>query len=112
LEDVDWVGRVFATVDAVDVEAFLSFLEEDAQSRFDSAPVVTGKEAIRDTIDGFFCEYQGSQARDAGHLVQGRDGYLPGAGHVHADRRELRDASFCQYLVDAERPDKRIPHLY
>lgn len=48
------VRRVLDSVDAKDTEAFLNFLEEEAQFRFGSAPAVTGKEAIRNAVDGFF----------------------------------------------------------
>jgi len=54
LKDSNWVGQVFASVDAMDVEAFLNFLEDDGQFRFGSAPPVTGKEAIGQAVEGFF----------------------------------------------------------
>lgn len=59
MEDADRVGQVFAAVDAMDTEAFLGFLDEDAQFRFGSAPAVTGKEAIRETVNGFFTSIRG-----------------------------------------------------
>lgn len=43
----------------MDTEAFLGFLEDDARFRFGNAPAVIGKEAIRDTIDGFFASIRG-----------------------------------------------------
>jgi hypothetical protein len=38
----------------MDMEAFLGFLENDAMFRFGSAQEVRGKEAIRETLEGFF----------------------------------------------------------
>lgn len=43
----------------MDTEAFLDFLEDDARFRFGIAPVLTGKEAIRSTINGFFAGIKG-----------------------------------------------------
>ncbi len=46
--------RLFASIDAMDTESFLSFVSEDGTFRFGSAPVVVGHEAIRDAVGGFF----------------------------------------------------------
>ncbi|MCP4262959.1 MAG: nuclear transport factor 2 family protein [Planctomycetes bacterium] len=54
MEDDGWVKRLFSSVDKMDTEAFLGFLEDDALFRFGSEQVVTGKEAIGKTIEGFF----------------------------------------------------------
>jgi ketosteroid isomerase-like protein len=59
LDNAAWVRRVFDSVDAMDTETFLSFFDEDAQFRFGSAPAVTGKEAIRSAVDGFFASIKG-----------------------------------------------------
>ncbi|MCP4611538.1 MAG: nuclear transport factor 2 family protein [Planctomycetes bacterium] len=52
--DAGWVKRLFNSVDNMDTEAFLGFLEADALFRFGSEQAVTGKEAIGETIEGFF----------------------------------------------------------
>jgi ketosteroid isomerase-like protein len=59
LEDADWVRKLFSSVDDMDTEAFLDFLEDDALFRFGSEQGVTGKEAIRETIEGFFASIKG-----------------------------------------------------
>ncbi|MFH1715737.1 MAG: nuclear transport factor 2 family protein [Planctomycetota bacterium] len=59
MKDADWVGRVFAAVDAMDTEAFLNFFEDDARFRFGSAPAVTGQDAIRRAVEGFFASIGG-----------------------------------------------------
>lgn len=56
-----WIKQVFASVDAKDTETFLSFLEDDAEFRFGSAPAAVGKEAIRKVVDGFFASIKGLQ---------------------------------------------------
>lgn len=47
-------GGMFAAIDAKDADAFVGFLTEDAFFRFGSAPAVTGRDAIRAAVDGFF----------------------------------------------------------
>ena len=59
MEDAGWVKRLFSSIDNMDTEAFLSFLEDDALFRFGSEQVVTGKEAIGETIGGFFASIKG-----------------------------------------------------
>ena len=59
MEDAGWVKRLFSSIDNMDTEAFLSFLEDDALFRFGSEQVVTSKEAIRETIGGFCASIKG-----------------------------------------------------
>lgn len=49
-----WVPQMFAAIDAMDVNAFVSFFTDDACFRFGNAPVVTGRTNIRDAVVGFF----------------------------------------------------------
>ena len=53
------VGRLFASIDAMDTESFLGFISQDARFRFGSAPPVTGHDAIRDAVGGFFASIAG-----------------------------------------------------
>jgi hypothetical protein len=59
LKDAGWVKRLFNSVDAMEVETFLDFLEDDARFRFGSEQAVEGKGAIRDTLEGFFASIKG-----------------------------------------------------
>ena len=59
LKDVGWVKRLFRSVDAMDVETFLDFLEDDARFRFGSEQAVEGKDVIRETLEGFFASIKG-----------------------------------------------------
>jgi len=59
LDNKTFAGRIFDSVDIKDTEAFLSFFVEDARFRFGNAPAVTGKEAIREAVDGFFASIKG-----------------------------------------------------
>lgn len=57
--DGDWIKRLFGSIDNMDTEAFLGFLEDDAMFRFGSWQEVIGKEAIGKTIDDFFASIKG-----------------------------------------------------
>lgn len=45
---------LFSAIDAQDAERFAGFLTPGARFRFGSAPVVTGREAIRGAVEEFF----------------------------------------------------------
>ena len=53
------IDDVFSAIDAQDVERFLGFLTPGARFRFGSAPVVTGRDAIREAVGGFFASIAG-----------------------------------------------------
>jgi uncharacterized protein (TIGR02246 family) len=55
------LDRLFAAIDAKDTETFLRFMTDDATFRFGSAPAVSGKDAIRQAVDGFFSSIAGSR---------------------------------------------------
>lgn len=50
----DWVNSLFAAIDRQDAEAFAGFLAEDACFIFGNLPALTGREAIREFVAGFF----------------------------------------------------------
>ena len=49
--------KLFASIDRMDTESFLSFLSSDCVFRFGSAAPVTGHDAIRATVDEFFAMF-------------------------------------------------------
>jgi limonene-1,2-epoxide hydrolase len=49
--------KLFASIDAMDTESFLSFIAEDATFRFGSTPAVHGHVAIRAAVEGFFASF-------------------------------------------------------
>jgi limonene-1,2-epoxide hydrolase len=53
---VDFNG-LFASIDAMDTERFLSFIHEDASFRFGSSPAVRGHADIRKAVEGFFASF-------------------------------------------------------
>ena len=53
------LDKLFAAIDAGDSVAFAGFLTDDAEFRFGSAPVVKGRDAIRQVVDEFFSSIDG-----------------------------------------------------
>jgi len=49
--------KLFASIDAMDTESFLSFIHKDATFRFGSSPAVTGHTEIRAAVEGFFSSF-------------------------------------------------------
>ncbi len=49
--------RLFASIDAMDTESFLSFISEDGVFRFGSSPPATGHAAIRAAVENFFASF-------------------------------------------------------
>ena len=48
---------LFASIDMMDTERFLNFIDASATFRFGSSPPVTGHEAIRAAVEGFFASF-------------------------------------------------------
>ncbi len=63
------LDSLFAAIDAKDTDTFLSFLTDDAVFRFGSAPSVTGQDAIREGVDGFFSSIAGSR-HSIGNVIE------------------------------------------
>jgi len=55
-EDVNF-KKLFASIDAMDTESFLSFIREDGTFRFGSSPAVTGHAAIKAAVESFFASF-------------------------------------------------------
>ena len=53
------LDKLFASIDAMDVESFVGFLTEDGTFRFGSAPPVSGREAVGAAVGGFFSSIEG-----------------------------------------------------
>ena len=63
MSDTSFVVPLFRSIDAMDAGHFASFLTEDAVFRFGNAPEVSGREAIRATVAGFFGMIAGLEHR-------------------------------------------------
>lgn len=46
--------KLFASIDSMDTESFLRFIDEDATFRFGSSPPVTGRDGIGASVNDFF----------------------------------------------------------
>jgi ketosteroid isomerase-like protein len=55
--------RLFASIDSRDADAFASFIAENGEFRFASAPPITGRAAIREAVAGFFAAIAGCRHR-------------------------------------------------
>ena len=53
------IESLFNDIDRMDADKFASYLDEEVSFRFGNAPVVTGKKAVRDAVDGFFKSIKG-----------------------------------------------------
>jgi len=51
--------KLFASIDAMDTESFLSFISKDGTFRFGSSPPVTGHAAIKAAVENFFASFAG-----------------------------------------------------
>jgi limonene-1,2-epoxide hydrolase len=49
--------KLFASIDAMDTESFLGFIQEDATFRFGSSPAVKGHAEIGAAVSGFFSSF-------------------------------------------------------
>ena len=77
---------LFASIDAMDAERFLSFIAEDGVFQFGSAPPVTGHAAIREAVSGFFGSIAGLSHRLLRVIGDGRE--LAVAGEVTYTRHD------------------------
>ena len=48
------LDELFAAVDDMDTDTFLTFLSDDVSFRFGSAPVAEGKQAVGEAVSAFF----------------------------------------------------------
>ena len=48
------LDKLFASIDGMDAESFVSFLTADGTFRFGSAPPVSGRASVQAAVDGFF----------------------------------------------------------
>lgn len=53
------LDKLFASIDRMDTESFVSFLTEDCTFRFGSAPEAVGRDAIAAAVGGFFASISG-----------------------------------------------------
>ena len=53
------IESLFNDIDKMDADKFATYLDEDVSFRFGNAPVVVGKKAVRDAVDGFFKSIKG-----------------------------------------------------
>ncbi|MGB6578932.1 MAG: nuclear transport factor 2 family protein [Streptosporangiaceae bacterium] len=53
------IAAIFADIDAFDPDKFVAHLTPDAKFRFANADPVTGREAVKEAVTGFFASIDG-----------------------------------------------------
>ena len=51
---VDWIERQYETVDGMDMDGFLPFIDDEAQLRFGNSEPASGHDQIRRAVDEFW----------------------------------------------------------
>lgn len=102
------LNELFSSIDARDAERFASFLTEDAMLQFGSAPPVSGRAAIRETIEAFFVNL-GGIAHDV-EFATCADDRIVCAGQVTYTRLDGSKVilPFADILRVAVPPDERL----
>ena len=59
MTETAWLEELFSAIDAKDADAFAQFLTPDAGFRFGNAEEVRGRDAIRESVAGFFESIKG-----------------------------------------------------
>lgn len=65
-----WLIELFAAIDALDVDGFLTFLSPECEFRFGNAPSIYGHETIRSVVSSFFAAIKGMTHSDIEAWVQ------------------------------------------
>lgn len=103
--------KLFASIDAMDTESFVSFIAEDCEFRFGSSPPVTGREGIRASVNDFFSMFAGLRhdlkrvvANDNGIACEGDVTY------THHDGRQVT-VPFCN-IFEVESGQISVYRIY
>jgi ketosteroid isomerase-like protein len=81
-----WIDDLFASIDAMDPDTFVSFVTDDAVFRYGSNPPTDGKPAIREAVAGFFSMFKGLSHTLEGRWVAGETVFVE--GQVHYERHD------------------------
>ncbi len=93
--------KLFASIDAMDTESFLTFIAEDCTFRFGASPPVTGRDGIRASDNDFFSMF--AALRHDLHRVVADENGIACEGEVtytHHDGREVT-VPFCNIFETA-----------
>lgn len=115
MPDAAWTERLFATIDAMDADAFAAHLTEDGVFRWGSLDPVRGRPAVREFVAGFFSGFRSLShrlhqtweiAEDDVVFVQGEVTYvLPDRVEVTVpflNLCRLRGDEVAEYLIYAD----------
>ena len=105
-----WLNDLFAAIDEMDADRFVSFLSEDAKFRYGSNPQVVGREDIRAYVEQFFGmfdglrhELYGSWSHPDAVFVQGEVTYITHEGKKiplpFLNCFKMKDEKIGEYLI-------------
>ncbi len=78
--------KLFASIDAMDTESFLAFVADGCTFRFASSPAVTGREAIRASVNDFFSMF--AALRHEVHRIIANESEIACEGEVTYTRHD------------------------
>jgi hypothetical protein len=76
MASVEWITRLFHSIDTNDPDIFASFLTPDALFRFANQEPVVGKEAARQTVAEFLSSIKAIHPRQTAPLSEKPSGQL------------------------------------
>lgn len=103
--------KLFASIDAMDTESFLSFIAEDCTFRFGSSPPVSGREGIGASVNDFFSMFAGLK-HDLERIVTDENGIAceGDVTYTHHDGRQVR-VPFCN-IFEVESGQITVYRIY
>jgi len=94
----EWIGRLFESIDAKDPERFASFIATDGSFVFGNAPAVSGRQAIRDAVAGFFSSVRGLSHQVLGVSEEGARIWARGVVTYERHDGSRLTVPFCNYF--------------
>ncbi|MGA3406578.1 MAG: nuclear transport factor 2 family protein, partial [Candidatus Bathyarchaeia archaeon] len=100
---MDWVVKLFKTLDESDANSFAEYLAEDSSFTFGNAETVKGKGPIRDHVAGFFSSIDGLQHKLLGTWQADDMIFIKGeVTYTRKDKRTLTVPFFNVFKMDHE----------
>jgi ketosteroid isomerase-like protein len=105
-----WLDGLFASIDGMDADQFVSYLTDDAVFRWGAMPPANGRDTIHETVKGVFGMFKalrhtihGTWVHPDAVFVQGEADYTRLDGSVVSlpflNCFKMRDAKIQEYLI-------------
>ena len=109
MASVEWIARLFHSIDTNDTHTFASFLTPDALFKFANQEPAVGKEAARQTVAEFLLSIKAIH-HDVLDIWE-KEGATACHGIVTAPRLQSTPRLICQRVQNAGKFDSRISDL-